>query len=275
MITIFCICGLAYILTTIILVLFLYWRNEPEIKATSPYLSLVMFAGCYLLYTGITFQVISKSFAVGFNMFTAACNIDSWFGFIGLNLIFGTLFVRLLRINHIFRVFQKTSKIWSDQFLFLGVLLICSGMLIILMLWTTTDILYLKETQTYISSAKPPHYKVTRGCININLGIWVTTAHAYNGVIILLVIFLAVQTRHIKWRNFKDTKKVNAYIFTVVVILAIAVPLWYIFIRAQFEVGGHISSVIAYLSIGIFCQFFLFASKILPLFNKHKVCSHL
>ena len=113
MITIFCICGLAYILTTIILVLFLYWRNEPEIKATSPYLSLVMFAGCYLLYTAITFQVISKSFAVGFNMFTAACNIDSWFGFIGLNLIFGTLFVRLLRINHIFRVFQKTSKIWS------------------------------------------------------------------------------------------------------------------------------------------------------------------
>ena len=274
-ITIFCICGLAYIMTTIILVLFLYWRNEPEIKATSPYLSLVMFAGCYLLYTAITFQTISKSFAVGFNMFTAACNIDSWFGFIGFNLIFGTLFVRLLRINHIFRVFQKTSKIWSDQFLFLIVLLICSGMLIILILWTTTDILYLEEKQMYISSAQLSYYRVKRGCSSINLGIWVTTAHAYNGVIILLVIFLAVQTRHIKRRNFKDTKKVNAYIFTVVVILAIAVPLWYIFSRTQFEVGGHISSVIAYLSIAILCQFFLFAPKVLPLFNKHKVCSHL
>ena len=272
-ITIFCICGLAYILTTIILVLFLYWRNEPEIKATSPYLSLVMFAGCYLLYTAITFQTICKSFAIGYNMFTAACNIDSWFGFIGFNLIFGTLFVRLLRISHIFRVFQKTSKIWSDQFLFLGVLLICSGMLIILMLWTTTDILQMEETQTYISSAQ--HYRVTRGCISINSGYWVITAHAYNVVIILLVIFLAVQTRHIKWRNFKDTKKVNAYIFTVVVILAIAVPLWYIFSRTQFEVGGHISFVIAYLSVAILCQIFLFASKTLPLFNKHKVCSHL
>ena len=272
-ITIFCICGLAYIMTTIILVLFLYWRNEPEIKATSSYLSLVMFAGCYLLYTATMFQTISKSFVVGFNMFTAACNIDSWFGFIGFNLIFGTLFVRLLRINHIFRVFQKTSKIWSDQFLFLGVLLICSGMLIILMLWTTTDILHLEETQTYISSAQ--HYRVTRGCISINSGYWAITAHAYNGVIILLVIFLAVQTRHIKRRNFKDTKKVNAYIFTVVVILAIAVPLWYIFSRTQFEVGGHISSVIAYLSVGILCQIFLFASKILPLFNKHKVCNHI
>ena len=51
-ITIFCICGLAYILTTIILVLFLYWRNEPEIEATTPYFSLVMFAGCYWVLGG-------------------------------------------------------------------------------------------------------------------------------------------------------------------------------------------------------------------------------
>ena len=276
MITIFCICGLAYIMTTVILVLLLYWRNEPEIKATSPYLSLVMFAGCYLLYTTIMFQTVHRSFVIGFEAFTAICNTDIWFGFIGCNLIIGTLFVKLLRVNHIFRVFQKTSKLWSDQFLFLGVLLICSGILIVLMSWTTIDILHLEETQTYIPSAQPPYYRGTRRCSSRNLGIWVITAHVYNGVIILLVMFLAVQTRHIKRCNFKDTKKVNTYIFTVVAINAIAVPLWYIFSHTQveFEVGGHISSVIAYLSIAILCQLFLFAPKTLPLFNKHKVCTH-
>ena len=276
MITIFCICGLAYIMTTVILVLFLYWRNEPEIKATSPYLSLAMFAGCYLLYTAIIFQTVQRSFVIGFEAFTSICNTDIWFGFIGCNLIIGTLFVKLLRINHIFRVFRKTSKLWSDQFLFLGVLLICSGILIILILWTTIDILHLEETQMYIPSAQPPYYQSTRRCTCRNLAIWVITAHAYNGVIILLVMFLAVQTRHIKRCNFKDTKKVNAYIFTVVVINAIAVPLWYIFIYTQveFQVGGHISSVIAYLSIAMLCQLFLFAPKTLPLFNTHKVCTH-
>ena len=273
MITIFCICGLAYIMTTLILVLFLYWRNEPEIKATSPYLSLVMFAGCYLLYTTIIFQTVHRSFVIGFEAFTAICNTDIWFGFIGCNLIFGTLFVKLLRINQIFKVFRKTSKLWSDQFLFLGVLLICSGILIILISWTAIDILHLEERRTYISSAQPPYYQSTRRCTSRNLWIWVVTAHAYNGVIILLVMFLAVQTRHIKRCNFKDTKKVNAYIFTVVAINAIAVPLWYIFSHTQviFKVGGHISSVIAYLSIAILCQLLLFAPKTLPLFNKHKV----
>ena len=275
-ITIFCICGLAYIMTTVILVLFLYWRNEPEIKATSPYLSLTMFAGCYLLYTAIVLETVHRSFVIGFEAFTAICNTDIWFGFIGYNLIIGTLFVKLLRINQIFRVFRKTSKLWSDQFLFLGVLLICSGTLIILILWTANDILHLEERRTYIPSGEPPYYQSTRRCTNRNLGIWVITAHAYNGVIILLVMFLAVKTRHIKRCNFKDTKKVNAYIFTVVAINAIAVPLWYIFSYTQvkFQVGGHISSVIAYLSVAMLCQFFLFAPKTLPLFNKHKVCSH-
>ena len=269
-ITIFCLGGLAYIMTTVILVLFLYWRNEPEIKATSPYLSLIMFTGCYLLYTAVIFQTVHRSFVIGFEAFTVICNTDIWFGFIGCNLIIGTLFVKLLRINHIFRVFRKTSKLWSDQFLFLGVLLICSGILIILILWTAIDILHLEERRTYIPSAQPPYYQSRRRCTSRNLAIWVITAHAYNGVIILLVMFLAVQTRHIKRCNFKDTKKVNAYIFTVVAINAIAVPLWYIFIYTQveFQVGGHISSVIAYLSIAILCQLFLFAPKTLPLFQQ-------
>ena len=274
MISIFCICGLAYIMTTIILVLFLYWRNEPEIKATSLYLSLIMFAGCYLLYTATVMRTVHKSFVIEFNVFKAICNIDIWFRSIGINFIFSTLFMRLLRIYHVFRVFRKTSKLWSDQFLFQGVMLICSGTLIILILWTAVDISHLEETHTYISSAHPPYHRGTRGCHSKNLGIWLIAVFAYNGLIILLVMFLAVQTRHVKRCNFKDTKKVNAYIFTVVAIIAFALPLWYIFSYTQVksELGGHIIFVVAYLSIAVFGQVFLFASKILPLFST-KVCN--
>ena len=38
------------IFTTVILILFLYYRNAPEIKASSPYLGLTMFLGCYFLF---------------------------------------------------------------------------------------------------------------------------------------------------------------------------------------------------------------------------------
>ena len=174
-----------------------------------------------------------------------------------------------------FECFERPcSKLWSDQFLFLGVMLICSGTLIILILWTAVDISHLEETQTYISSAHPSYHRGTRGCHSKNLGIWLIAVFAYNGLIILLVMFLAVQTRHVKRCNFKDTKKVNAYIFTVVAIIAFTLPLWYIFSYTQVksELGGHIIFVIAYLSIAVFGQVFLFASKILPLFST-KVCN--
>ena len=46
------------IFTTVILILFLYYRNAPEIKATSPYLSLTMFLGCYSMFLSGTIRVI-------------------------------------------------------------------------------------------------------------------------------------------------------------------------------------------------------------------------
>jgi len=272
MIIVLFICGLSYIMTTIILVMFLYWRKKPEIKATSPYLCLIMFVACYLLYTATVIRTIHRSFVIlEFTLFSILCNVEIWLRSIGLNLIFATLLTKLLRIYHVFRVFRKTSKLWSDQFLFLGVLLICSGLLLILILWTTIDTAHLETVESYVPFAHPSYYRSTTTCHSSHLGIWLTATFAYNGIIILVVMFLAIQTRHVKRSHFKDTKKVNAYIFTVVAIIAIAIPLWYILSQTQIrsELGGHIAWVVGYLSIAILCQLFLFAPKTLPLLNKH------
>ena len=276
MITIFSICGLAYIMTSVILVLFLYWKNKPEIKATSPFLSLVMFAACYLVYTACVMRTLYRSFVIESNAFTVVCNVEIWCQSTGFNLIFATLFVKLLRIYHVFRVFRKTSKYWSDQYLFLGVMLICSGGVLILILWTAIDVLHLERSEMYIPNAQPPYYLAATTCSSTNLGIWSAIIFSYTGVIILLVMFLAIQTRHVQLQNFKDTKKVNAYIFTTVFVLTIALPLWYVLGTTQVNspIAGHIAVMVGFLSVGVFCQLFLFAPKTIPLLckcNKHKL----
>ena len=279
MITIFSVCGLAYIMTTVILVLFLYWRKKPVIKATSPFLSLVMFGACYLVYTACVMRTLHRSFVTESNAFTVVCNVQIWCQSTGFNLIFATLFVKLLRIYYVFRVFRKTSKYWSDQFLFLGVMLICSGGVLILILWTGIDVLHLERSEMYIPNAQPPYYLATTTCSSTNLGIWSAVTFSYTGVIILLVMFLAIQTRHVKLQNFKDTKKVNAYIFTTVIVLTITLPLWYVFEAAHVNspIAGHIAVMVGFLSVGVFCQLFLFAPKTIPLLykhNKHRVLIH-
>ena len=279
MITIFSICGLAYIMTTVILVLFLYWRNKPEIKATSPYLSLVMFAACYLVYTECAMRTLQRSFVTESNALTVICNVEIWCHSTGFNLILATLFVKLLRIYHVFRVFRKTSKYWSDQFLFLWVMLICSGGVLIMILWTASDTLHLERSEMYISNAQRPYYLATTICFSTNLGIWSIVSFSYTGMIILLVMFLAIQTRHVKLQNFKDTKKVNAYIFTTVIVLSITIPFVYVLetTRVIPLIAGHIALTAGFLSVGVLCQLFLFAPKTITLLckcNKHSVLLH-
>ena len=279
MIIIFSICGLAYIMTTVILVLFLYWRNKPEIKATSPYLSLVMFAACYLVYTECAMRTLQRSFITESNALTVICNLEIWCHSTGFNLILATLFVKLLRIYHVFRVFRKTSKYWSDQYLFLWVMLICSGGVLIMILWTASDILHLERSEMYILNAQRPYYLATTICFSTNLGIWSIVSFSYTGMIILLVMFLAIQTRHVKLQNFKDTKKVNVYIFTTVIVLSITIPFVYVLetTRVIPLIAGHIALTAGFLSVGVLCQLFLFAPKTIPLLckcNKHSVLLH-
>ena len=99
--------GLMLVLTTIILILFLHHWNKPAIKATSPYLSLLIFAGCYLLYGAVIILALREYM----DNFGELCQSEFWFDIIGTLLIYRTLFVRLLRVYRIFfHVFQKPGK---------------------------------------------------------------------------------------------------------------------------------------------------------------------
>ena len=48
----FVLAAVLLLFTTVVLVLFIYYWNKPSIKATSPSLSILILAGCYMLYIG-------------------------------------------------------------------------------------------------------------------------------------------------------------------------------------------------------------------------------
>ena len=64
----------------------------------------------------------------------------------------------------------------------------------------------------------------------------------------------------------------NIFIFITVTVLAIALPVQYVFDHTQLHslIGGQIAVTIAYLSVGLLCQLLMFASKTLPIFSKEK-----
>ena len=98
--------GVLFVFTTVILVLFIYYWNKPSIKATSPSLSILILAGCYMLYIGCSFAG-AREF-IDFTYFGFLCQAQLWFCVIGLQIIFSALLIRLLRIYRFFFSYSRS-----------------------------------------------------------------------------------------------------------------------------------------------------------------------
>lgn len=260
---------LVFVLILFITISIVVWRKRPEIKSASFPLSLIMLLGCYGLCISVLLQTVRVIFIVTApSIFTVLCNLELWLFINGINVILVALSVRLLRIFYVFRSYHSTGKYWSDRYLILYIALICSVLFAVLLIWTAVDPLHLVQERSYISSANPPHYLLRNNCSSNSLGIWVSLSLCLIGLVVLLVIFLAVQTRHIKRKHFKDTKKVNAFIFSTCICYAVFLPLWLILSSAGYNTGSYVSKCIAKLLGVTLCAVLLFLPKIIPTFHR-------
>jgi heme/copper-type cytochrome/quinol oxidase subunit 2 len=93
-------------------------------------------------------------------------------------------------------------------------------------LWTYLGTLHPKISREYVSLATPPHYQVSIECNSQNQVLWLLATSLYSGILIIFVVFMATQTRHIKKAHFKGAKKVNLFIFVITIILSTTLSLW-------------------------------------------------
>ena len=142
----------------------------------------------------------------------------------------------------------------------------------LLFFWTYFYTFRPEINREYVPSATPPHYQVSVCCNSKHREIWFLVTYLYSGILVVLVMFLATQTRHIKKEHFKDTKKVNLFIFTVTIILATTLPLWITFGAIGIEIGAHACEWLSYFSAAMLCQLCLFTPKLLPLAAKKITC---
>ena len=258
--------GMGIILTTIIFALFIYYSKSAEIKATSFNLSLLMFVGCYLLFISTLFNTVSELIDLGHGPFL--CNSVIWCAALGINFVFGTLFVRMLRVHRIFNYFGKLGKKWSDRVLFIVVLLIVGIEATLLLIWSLVDVLTIQEVETYQDAASPPYIEVAQFCSSNYLQTWLTLVLGEVGILIFVVAFLAFKTRKIRRKHFKDTKKVNIYLFMTILLICTVAPLWFVLrtsrVNDPTSGPGVIVVNIGYAGTAILCQLLLFAPKVIP-----------
>ena len=254
------------IFITVQLFLYLQYRDSKAIKATSPYLSLLMFAGCYLVCLSAIAIVTSNSFLIAPRTFTILLHNNIFIIVNGFSLILVTLFIKLLRVYRIFfsRLKIDLGNCWSNFPLLLIVVVFC------ILLNIIPAFIIIFETPEYHSYTQ----KVRKGStIIIEKHIFPRTKNNFLTeclvfgfflLFLLLICFLAIRTRKIRYNNFKDTKKINIFIVALVLILSFTIPLYIILVNLQNEPAANISLITGILFIPLASQLILFLPKILP-----------
>lgn len=269
LLSVFAIAGLIF--TTAILLLFIHFHTEPEIKAASRYLSLCMFFGCYtLLLASLDFTILSsivipqENFAIS----AVACVLDVSLATIGLDTVLSTLFAKMLRIYHIFKKFGKVSRLWSDNGLLALIVFIILVKVLFLLIWTSVDVNHVVDVETIEANSAPPYYMVIQKCHCEYFGMWYALTFLYTGMLFTVLLLVAFNTRKIKRANFKDTKKVNLLIATLIGVIIFSSSGWAILRFIENNASKAIVSI-GFALTAILCQSFLLVPKVIPPIRRH------
>ena len=265
-ISVFIITAILLILTLVVLVLFIYYWNKPWIKATSRYQSLLMLAGCCMMYMAA--MVVATAALVSDSLIGPLCQVRICFSAVGVQLIYSTLFMRLFRIYKIFfassNLRKLRGKIWSDQGLATLTFIPVSVTIIMLALWGTLyPISTGYKTPSFQQRSDTTH--LIPVCTGNTAGfVWfLVTYYGVNGIPIVAVAILATLTRKVEMNIFKDSTKVNYFMFSTVIFLYVWLP--YTFIFYNFIVFPQVAFcflVSPYFVIPFLCEAFLFIPKI-------------
>ena len=255
---------LLFVTTTVLLVLFLYFHREPSVKSSSVPLSLLLFLGCYLQEVYAVALIIMESQDVR-PLSVDLCMVNVWLSNLGLAMpvILATVLVKMLRVYRILSLRKVTNPSFYSTHVapFVYTSLILLPNITVLMLWTIIDT-YHKDIR-YVQH--PGFITVEERCTSKYTAVWSFLLIIFFLALSLAVIVVAIKSRKIRLELFKDTKRVNFFIFLSLFVRVNSFAYWIIFSLGRLH--GDVPDYILYAShmIGaLLCQVILFLPKVWP-----------
>ena len=259
---------LSLLFNTVLLVLYIVFRKEKSVKSTSVTLSMLLFTGCYLMAIFVILDILFDVYRID------QCMLLYTLSTLGLSmpLIFAVLLLKMLRVYRIFKAMKLPGKgrKCKDYALLLYTALLLLPQVTLLIIRTAVDPSHRIENQI-----EYPEVTVIVGfCTSEHWQIWYWTLFPYYWILQGALLFVAIKTRKIRSKNFKDTKKVNLLMFLILMIGVCGIA----YLVTFFTVGlyGHTAILVIIIQtlIPTACQFTLFVPKIWPPLQKKLVANH-
>ena len=254
--------------------LFIYHSDKKSIKATSPYLSSLIFSGSYISLIAVFSFTVRETFVDHIHQkpvhFGVLCSTFVWCSTLSITLIFGTLCVKTWRIYRIFGFFrQGRVRYISDGHLIVFIILLLLIDTVFLLAWDLQNPWRINVMNSTSGDRLILHYV----CKCDNLLYWFVPLGAYKGVLVTVVVYLAFLIRHIKRKEFDFTKYIVSLIYLLLLLFAILLPTSILFVESVPLISFISQNILALATVFASCAF-LFLPPLHLVWTKIETSTH-
>ena len=219
--------GIAYAM--VILIVNCVYRKHKVIKASSPYINILIITGCILgllIIPVLSIENLDTDHVLPETVYLIFCNIRSWMIHISLTLAFGALIVKTWRVYVVFKNPWTRARLYRDRNLLLMV-----GALIlfdIISSWRTPFTLIVVIPPSSDAYFTRDAYRICQvGNIyefHLEPLLWFCSGIGLKLMLLLFGIFLVFKTRKIKQKYFQDARYIGSAIYATVISCGLGVP---------------------------------------------------
>ena len=244
------------------------FQHFHSIKASSPPLNYMIFAGNYVLLLAGIMVVIKSICEYDVVAFATLCRTRNWLFDVGLLLLLNTTLLKSWRIYRIFHSFNQKPSKWITDNVFITVTII------MIVLNTSYRLVFVLVDNRNIVMEKvlPLDGQVRQRVIYCStLEFWGLLSIPHCAIAIALCL-LAFSIRKIRHKQFNDAANIAIFFYATTPVAGVCFTLSYVFSPANnmsdLTTPSLILDCITILCTVYMCQVTLFVPKMLPLFRQ-------
>uniref|UniRef100_A0A674EBT7 Gamma-aminobutyric acid type B receptor subunit 1-like n=1 Tax=Salmo trutta TaxID=8032 RepID=A0A674EBT7_SALTR len=216
-----------------------WFGNDVWIGNSQPYLNNMTAVGCMMALAAV-FPLGIDGHHIHRSQFPVVCQFRLWLLGLGFSLAYGSMFTKIWWVHNLFtkkeekKEKRKHLEPWK-LYATVGVLLAID--ILSLMIWQIVDPLHI-TVEKFTREAPKGDLDVLiqpllEHCTSEKMNTWLGVVYGYKGLLLLLGIFLAYETKSVSTEKINDHRAVGMAIYNVAVLCMITAPVTMILTSQQ------------------------------------------
>ncbi|EDV23718.1 uncharacterized protein TRIADDRAFT_57193 [Trichoplax adhaerens] len=257
--------ALGIVLAIGFLIFNLVYRNHRYIKMSSPNLNNIIILGCIIMYASVCVFGLDNRF-IPEHLLVLICSLRMWVPIIGFTLAFGTMFAKTYRIYKIFvgsrsnkKVAVSIPQIITDTQLVILVGILLSIDFILLATWQLIDPPTIQRfnISTYQKSQDETIVSQIWLCHSKHNLYWFIALYTEKGLLLLAGMFLAWETRGVRYAALNDSQYIAMSVYNVVILSGVGVLVVSIMAKSINAAYALMSALLIFGNTVILCLVFV------------------